>query len=451
MEMTTIENNQENQMNIVHKNFHFEGLDNLRRRWMSKQNIYINYFYFFINNHYESIINNVNFFHYATEALIWELFKNDTTDYEGNFKLLTGGPINIFAYCNNIKLLTGTSHHCEAETKLSELQLAKLFHERFNIYRTTLEEGVNDFREAFKTVTCRTVSSCLMNLARFINKEFTDIDDLLFFDAFKQIPKDKITLFNFIKILEKSLGRKIEKDEPFMIFVKNYYFYVKTSYADYLFDLELFYDHSMSLLDRIKKLTNYNNINNYVTQSKAYQQLKIFYSLLAQYVIDKKAYVQTKMIGFKIWVNDSIRYCPSFFKNSYNTTKVILYERIIAPSKNFIVLYTDKSVTFILTNLSNVEAAMKEISSFLLEKAELFMESLQEQVNEKDLFIRFTSDEKVNYLKVDIDNSVLMFNPTKFKEYVKSMYGQLKEYSNKLIEDSRMFFMDKYKIFLSEH
>ena len=41
----------------------------------AKQNFYINYFFFFFGDHYESIINNVNFFHYATESILLEMLK----------------------------------------------------------------------------------------------------------------------------------------------------------------------------------------------------------------------------------------------------------------------------------------------------------------------------------------------------------------------------------------
>ena len=78
------------------------------------------------------------------------------------------------------------------------------------------------------------------------------------------------------------------------------------------------------------------------------------------------------------------------------------------------------------------------------------MESLEKQINEKDLFIRFSSDENINYVKIDIDNSVLNINPKKFKEYITYIYEQMKEFSNHIFEDSKAYVMDRYKLFLGE-
>jgi hypothetical protein len=454
-----LDNNSPAAIEIKTHHFNICDLDYLKETYLTKQNIYMNFLFFFINNHYESIINNVNFFHFATEALIWELFKSSTHDGRDNLKQLMSANIDPASFCNSVKILTGSSHHYEAKAKLSELQLAKLFLERLNYYRSQADYDP-DFAEAFRDITRKTVSSCLVKLLGVIGgsnggSAAVDLiqDDLFFFNAFRELKENKgLTLVAYLNVLEKVVGKKITKNDQLMMFIKSYYYYARTTYNDYLFDLELFYDHSVSLFSKLKKYSrkNIDNINNYVATTKVYHQLSGFYTYISTYMLDGSSYFASKVYTFKIWINNSIHYAPNFFLTTYNTTKLMLYDKIIAPSKNFIVLYTDKSVTFILTNLNNVETAMTEVSGFILEKAEEFMDNFEEQVNQKDLFVRFTHDEKVNYLKVDIDNSVVMFNSGRFKEYVRNVYTQLMKFSGRVYSDSKIFLLDKYKNFLNE-
>jgi hypothetical protein len=439
-------------------NFNLSELDNIKLNFMRKQNIYLNYLFYFINNHYESIINNANFFHFATEAVIWELYREPKYNNDKfNISCPLEGSIDTSSYCNNLKLLTGSSHHNEAKSKLTELQLAKLFLERFNFYRTHTSDASGNFNEIFKQIFGKTVSSCLKRFIKIIgNKETEKLvnDDLFFYEHYIRLVKsnNNITLIAYINTIEEAVQKKIEKNDPLMILIRNYYFFARTNFADYILDLELFYDHSISLFEKLKKYSqrNLTNLSNYVVNTKVYQRLTDFYHLTANQISVPTDLIKTNLTTFKVWVNDSIHYCPNSFIKTINATKLLVYDKIIAPSRNFLVLYTDKSATFILTNLHNVEIVLKEVSTFMFIKAEEFLDSFQDQFNQKDLFIRFTTDDKINYLKVDIDNSVVMFNPQKFKEYVRNTYERLSELSLRVYEDSKHYLMDSYKGFLKD-
>jgi len=113
-------------MDIKFENyFDIDALNAFTENLKSQQNYYINYLSFFINNHYESIINNVNFFHYATESLIWEIklksnmYMNTDESTEESFDSIRNFNVNQCNFFNNIKLLTGFSHTYEAKLKLS--------------------------------------------------------------------------------------------------------------------------------------------------------------------------------------------------------------------------------------------------------------------------------------------------------------------------------------------
>jgi len=258
------------------------------------------------------------------------------------------------------------------------------------------------------------------------------------------------TLGKFIKFFEEKLKIKIEKCSIMMTFIKYYYYYSKTKYEDYIQDLDLFFNHSNSLFEKVKNISsrNYDALNRKIINSKTYENLANFYSILHEKFSDTSFIFINKIISLKIWINESIYHYPNFFYETFNFSKIMLYDRVISPSKDFIVLYTDKSITFLLTNLSNAERTMKE---FFSNKVEIFMDSFEKQVNEKDLFFRFTCDEHINYIKIDIDNSVLLVNPKKFKEYIGHVYEKMKSISNNIYEDSKAYLMDKYKSFLGDH
>lgn len=429
-----------------------QNYEQFKENLRDKQNYYLNYFYYFVGEHYESIINNVNFFHYGTESIILEKFrsnKDKEIDHNTDLEMLKNLTIDENSYFQNLKILTGSPHLYEATIKLSELQLAKMFLDKFLLFKDQVDyEKTNDFYTTFSRISCMAVSSTLKNLTN------TNIDDeLLFYKAFEETNKSNPTLINFIKSIERiNPGMNLMKDKATMNLVKVYYFFAKSKYDDFLLDIELFLDHSTDLFEKVKKTAEKNTkkFNQNIKTAITYNKLKLFYETVSNKLTSSTDIIKSKLFSWRIWINESIKDSPTFFYDRYNHSKLFIYDKILSLSKDFMVLYTDKSVTFIMTNINNVQQSMKQVTSFFLDRMDMFADSVEKNVNDKDLFIRFSSDETVNYIKVDIDNTRLMINPTMFKEYVKNMYDQFMVQGKEFYEKSRNFIMEKYKLFLDK-
>ena len=61
--------------------------------------------------------------------------KSGEVSDESKISQLRNFNINQFNFLNNIKLLTGSSHLNESRMKLSEMQLAKIFLEKFEKFK----------------------------------------------------------------------------------------------------------------------------------------------------------------------------------------------------------------------------------------------------------------------------------------------------------------------------
>ena len=300
-----------------------------------------------------------------------------------------------------------------------------------------------------------------LNLLSIGNIE-KDNPNLFYFSYTEMInSKQNLILLNYVKIIQKNLNIESEliKDKNILNVIKLFYFYSKTTYEDYLYDLELFSDHSGSLYEKIKKISiqnfgkinsNMTNMTKMINNSRAFVNLKNFYSLASKSLNEKTGLVFSKVVSLKNWINESIQSCPTFFYEKYHFSRIFLYDKIVTPSQYLMVLYTDKCVTFLITNLVSTKKTMSEFSQYFLDKASIFMDNLESKINEKELCIRFTLDEKVNFIKIDLDNTVLMINSKNFKQYVENVYEQMMQNSFDFYEKSKNYLMNKYRLFLGE-
>jgi len=444
--------------------------ENLKER----KNFYINYFFYFFGDHYESIINSVNFFHYATESILLEILKKKNPEVLLNsrgpelFEYMKGLRIDYQKYYDNIKLLTGSCYFYDMATKISEMKIASLFLQKFNFYNEKEIENLSNekenlnFESLFLSITQKATSSVLydLNPIQLNNEELKETFDseLIFFYCFYEAKNKNLILINFIKSIQNKsdVNLKILNDNKLMNIVKMFYFFSKTKFEDFMLDLELFGDYSTSLYEKIKKISikNYEMLNSNFKKSLRktlpYENLKSFYNIISYKLTDSAVIVKSKIMSFKLWINDSIKNCPNFFYEKFKVSQIFIYDKVLQPSKNFLVLYTNKYTTLLFTNIKNVKKVSSEISNFFLEKAETFMNNLENKVNEKELFIKFTADEQTNFVKVDLDNTVLMINPKRLKFFIDDLYNQIRQYSLDILEKSKSFIFSRYKLFLGE-
>jgi hypothetical protein len=442
-----------------------------KENFYERQNFYLNYFYYFFGEHYESIINNVNFFHFATEAIILELLKilkidesEDPSNKDQNFSKFLTFVVDSKNFYENLRILTGSCYLYDPATKLSEMKLATLFLKNFHLIKHELKiENFENLKSTLILICHLSASSTLYELNLLAPIDNKNYDTKLFFTSFEEMKNlnTNIILHNYIKIVKKNLNTNLDiiKQKNILNILKMFYFYTKTSYEDYMFDIELFYDHSTSLFEKIKKISSQgaekfeklnSDIQNYMKGSKTFENLKIFYASITDNVTQKTEIVKTKFYSFKTWINDSIKFAPNLFNEKLEISKIFLYNKILVPSKNCMVLYTDKCVTFLIMNLSNAKTAFLQISNYFLDKSDLFMSNLGKKINEKELSVKFLVDDKVNFIKIDIDNSVLLINPENFKQYVQDVYTRLQACMFEFYEKSKNYLLNRYKNFLGD-
>lgn len=437
-----------------------------KEKFRDNQNFYINYFYYFFGEHYESIINNANFFHFATEAIILEILKNfkpheneNSLDKNTKFSSFIVDSKNFY---ENLRVLTGSFYLYDSATKLSEMKLATLFLKYFHLNKSEFKiENFENFNSLLIKI-CHLSASCTLHevnlLAPIENEKY---DRNLFFKSFKEMKNlnsSNQILHTYIKNLKRNLKIDIDiiKQKNILNIIKMFYFFTKTTYEDYIYDIELFNDHSNSLLEKIKKISFQgteklnSHIQSYMKRSKTFENLKYFYDKFSDSVIEKTQIVKCQFFTLKNWINDSIKFAPNLFNEKLEISKIFIYNKILMPSKNCMVLYTDKCVTFIIMNLSNAKSAFLQISNYFLNKCDLFMSNMGQKINEKDLSIKFLVDDKINFIKIDVDNSVLLINPDNFKQYVQDVYTQLQACMFEFYEKSKNYLLNSYRKFLKD-
>ena len=455
-----------------------EKFDLFKENFNAKQNFYINYFFFFFGDHYESMINSVNFFHYATESILLEMLKKlgsqDFLNSKGEVLLnyIREIKVNNEDYYENIKLLTGSGYFYDFVTKISEIKIATVFLQKFYFYKekevVKLENDEVALREfnfesLFTMILQKATSSTLYEIRSIPlkNDEIKNLfePDLLFYFCANEIKnKNNFILINFVRSIQNytELNFKILNEKNLMNIIKMYYFYSKTKLEDFLFDLELFGDYSSSLYEKIKKISvkNYEKLNtnfkNTLKRTVPYENLKSFYTQISCKISDSAGLVKSKISSLKIWINESIKKSPNFFYDKFRISRIFLYDKVLQPSKNFLVLFTDRYTTFLFTNIRNVKKVSSDLSDFFLEKAEALRNNFEHKVNEIELFIRLTADEKINFVKVDLDNTFMMINPKRLKIYIDDLYNRMRQYSLELLEISKFYIISKYKLFLGE-
>jgi len=182
----------------------------------------------------------------------------------------------------------------------------------------------------------------------------------------------------------------------------------------------------------------------------AFENLLSFYQDINKKLDDTTDIVKSKFVSLKLWINESITNCPIYISEKFALSKIFIYNRIINPSKNLMILKTDECITFLITGMHNTKAALGEITNFFSEQAEIFFHDFEEKTNAKNTFIKFSCSDEVNYVKIDIDNSVLMINPKKFKEKADQIYQQMAMQTFEFFEQSKNYLRKKYSLFLGD-
>jgi hypothetical protein len=437
----------------------FENLKNIMKQ---KENFFLNYFYCLFGEQHESIINNVNFFHFATESVILLLLKTDINlenplTSESYTSTSTSSKLKNFNFeyedfYENFKLLTGTFYIYDSASKISETNITKLFYNNFKYLKNIhnfLNENFKNIKDLFTHICHLSVSFTLCELS-LLTIEKEKVEKEFYKLAFEACNKD--TFHNYLKLVENHLNQDVSKSHNNLIILKIAYFYFKTNFDDYVTDLNLFSEHSNTFFEKIRKFSGYEKIQkklkNVIKMSQTISMLKKFY-LLTSTNFDKKSHlIKSKMHSFKNWINESISKSP--FYEKLNISKIFLYDRVLSPSKNFLVIYTESCVTFIITNIFNAKSMMRALSSYLEKTSQIFLSNLEKKINEEDLCIKFTSDENVNFIKMDLNNSVLMINSTNFSQFVRKVSEYILKISSELIANSKNYLLKRYKLFLGE-
>jgi hypothetical protein len=434
------------------------SFENFKNNLKQRQNFFLNYFYSLFGEQHESIINNVNFFHFATESIILELLKtelnlDDFSQFK-NFNLV------FEDFYDNFKLLTGTFYIYNWTSKISEINIAKLFYNNFSKIKNNslfidddkeLNHGFINIKDIFIHICHLSVSFTLFEL-NLLSIEKEKVKREFYKFAFED--SDKLTFNNYLKSVEKHLNQQVSKNPDNLIILKIAYFYFKTNFDDYLTDLNLFSEHSNSFFEKIRKISGYENIqkkmNEVINITQTTARLNKFYLLISQKFDHKSQIIKSKIHSLKIWINSRIG--NSFFYEKFNISKIFLYDRVLSPSKNFLVFYTESCVTLLITNISNATTVMSVLSSYFQNKSQIFFTNLEKKINEEDLCIKFTSDEKVNFIKMDLDNSVLMINSSNFSQFVGKISTYILKLISEFVEKSKKYLqkLKYYKLFLAE-
>ena len=433
----------------------------------SRWNFYLNIFLNYLGYKHKSNIKNINFFHFASQSWIIEVFtfikKKFLIEYQTNNETSKINFANytyseIFCeiinyqvlekrYLANLEILAGNSYFSDVAIKLSELRFAKYFLQNINLVcnnakNETVFASLSkvEFEDKLMNILILAMETTL-NMINGGRDSYNqkEMNKIRYAHYLKYLRDKKLTVFNYenyLKELKNDHLLNINNDEEDIILKSSdaFFYFASINFKDLINDLNLLINICNNSLDKLgiifkinqEKLYNLysrfkNNYYNRYSQSKS-----------NEFILDKLSinYLE-KLVSYLRVIN---------LKNVYNP---------IQNSK-----FSIKSSNFYLSISKNSSLYFSDLKKMIIEKTKNNYNFLIDQITNQNLFDIYIEKESII---ITISRKILLSNKKTIysllqdisqwidiKEKTRYLYGKAIEktlfHRDNLIEKYKRFF-----------
>jgi len=479
-------------------------IDEFKKDLKTEHNFLTNKIFNLLGYRYSSIIANSNFFHYATQAIIVDIFRQlilkpqQNKNFKTVLEFVKTAVIKEESYIETIEILLG-SEILPIDKNNGLIFLAKINSSRRKTLASIPEEiSQKTFEENIMTIFREAVNNTL-NESEKNNKNYLT--------KFEQLTQDKC-----LSAFAESVGdaNLIESSQTFFNFAN-------CSFLELIKDLHEFNKYSHSLFYQIKfvllknvrtfsdlliRLVQFGHFHFiHVLETLHLSKIAELYKAFVDYSLKSGKYSLNKIQDLKVWLDDTyvneshkVTKCyneiTEFSKNKYtdlkkwidnsalkmplslpflfsetviqysHNTQLFLFDKVYSPIKGVTVTYGGSAINFMIKSTGKVkENAISLYNNFRTKVDSLYDDVKETLLEGKDSYFKIKNEEQ--YFIISINKKLLYF-PGKFFELISYMVETVQQLDIKetamsaytttkgKVTDLSNYLVNKYKSFLGE-
>ncbi len=435
---------------------------------------------------YRSEIKGINFFHFASQSWLLEVFKiiclkfpshkkmcNNEKESDENYSFsdilteILNVKIEEAFFLRDLELITGTIYFNDAVLRLTEMKVGKYFLESINSVTIDLKNeeipeslSKENFENKLMEILIKSVESTLNKIDKLgRDLQYESSGYIQFYQKLQTlIEKNKESDFkDFIKILLEDPvlynNKRPSDDISFLKSAEAFYNFSTLKLDQMIEDLIAFNSHSTSFFYKLKvvifnnqeKITSmYSTMYNTLLDSYNISKAKISYGLLEKYynqLVNQFNNLReiklitgniTKFEDYSNWItliyNKINHFYPKSFldKVSKMCPLISYYENIYSPAKDLIITVTNTSVNMIINFPRNL---MKNFNNLVKNVSEMVMKNyyfIKDDIKfSKEKLIDFNYEKERDLFIISLSRKLQIIDSKCFSMLIKKIYNIL--------------------------
>lgn len=445
-----------------------KNFDNIRNFLRNKESELVRKYFFLLGYKYTSSIQNSNFFHFATEALLVTITKALNIEFIDVKNI----PTEIFSckidensYQNNLSFLLGTAEFNEHEIKFSYNKIASIFLTNFLTQRIHLSDDTKNSKDSkiiyntlqyvLRESVNQTISelSCEENLP--LHKVFTDLL------ATKENKVEALTLEDYTAAYSKEINNK-ESNNKFSVQnpAELFYFFAVSSIEDLLNDILSLNKQLTSVIYVVISLIKAQFNNKLQIMKNFYAYINSHYNTIKDQACNQLSvkYNSSKeqLDVLNKWVVSSYNIQRDSFEKKFPNVyaKIIFINNdYILPLSKSLLNYTDKAYSFVVKVSNENKGKITELTKKLIQT---ISETYKISYDAATKYVKISSEKignshilKFSLLKLQQSRENLYKLLEIINKYIEEFnYAKLKETASNIVLYGKDTIMESYKKFL---